>query len=155
MTKSDRELMEIFAAYDLTRCVWSAAQLVGCHHKTVQRYVAMREAGGASSARTSRPKSIDPFLAKIEEKVERSEGKVRADVVHKDLVAMGFRGSERTTRRAVATIKESWRAGQRRIYRPWIPEPGMWLQWDWGEGHASPDAVLSCSAPGLPGRSSG
>ncbi|MEO3798345.1 IS21 family transposase [Nonomuraea sp. B10E15] len=134
MTKSDRELMEIFAAYDLTKCTWSAAQLAGCHPKTVQRYVAMREAGGIAPPPTSRPKSIDPFLVKIEEKVERSGGKVRADVVHKDLLAMGFRGSERTTRRAVAAIKEAWRSGRRRVYRPWIPEPGMWLQWDWGEG---------------------
>ncbi|GAT68939.1 transposase [Planomonospora sphaerica] len=134
MTKSDAELMEIFSAYDLTGCAWSAAQLAGCDPKTVQRYVAMRDAGGVPSKRASPTRSIDPFLAKIEEKIERSGGKVRADVVHKDLVAMGFRGSERTTRRAVAAIKESWRAGRRRVYRPWIPEPGMWLQWDWGEG---------------------
>ncbi|MFI6409909.1 Mu transposase domain-containing protein [Streptomyces sp. NPDC050548] len=25
-------------------------------------------------------------------------------------------------------------APQRRTYRPWIPEPGRWLQFDWGEG---------------------
>jgi hypothetical protein len=29
-------------------------------------------------------------------------------------------------------VKEAWRAGRRRRYRAWIPEPGMWLQWDWG-----------------------
>lgn len=134
MAKSDAELMDIFHAYDLTGCAWSAAQLAGCDPKTVQRYIALRDAGGVPADRASRPRSIDPFLVKIEEKVERSGGKVRADVVHKDLVAMGFGGSERTTRRAVAAIKESWRAGRRRVYRPWIPEPGMWLQWDWGEG---------------------
>nr|WP_191896551.1 IS21 family transposase [Planomonospora parontospora] len=126
--------MEIFGAYDLTGCAWSAAQLAGCDAKTVQRYIAIRAAGGNPYQRSARPKSIDPFLAKIEEKVDRSNGKIRGDVVHKDLVAMGFRGSERTTRRAVAAIKEAWRAGRRRVYRPWIPEPGMWLQWDWGEG---------------------
>ncbi|WP_089303580.1 Mu transposase domain-containing protein, partial [Haloechinothrix alba] len=26
------------------------------------------------------------------------------------------------------------RAGHRRVYRPWIPEPGLWLQFDWGQG---------------------
>jgi hypothetical protein len=31
-------------------------------------------------------------------------------------------------------VKEAWRAGRRRRYRPWVPEPGMWLQWDWGDG---------------------
>jgi len=128
------ELMEIYEAYDLTRCAWSAAQLAGCDPKTVQRYVAIRAAGGNPYRAAPRPKLIDAYLPKIEEKIEASKGKIRADVVHKDLVAMGFAGSERTTRRAVAQIKAAWRAGRRRVYRPWIPEPGMWLQWDWGEG---------------------
>src|SRR5690606_27499706 len=132
--KSDAEILEIFEAYDLTGSVWSAAQLAGCAAETVQRYVALRAAGGVPEQRVRRGRSIDPFLPKIEEKVERSKGRIRADVVHRDLVAMGFTGSERTTRRAVAAIKQSWRAGNRRIYRPWVPEPGMWLQWDWGEG---------------------
>ena len=132
--KSDAEILEIFEAYDLTGSVWSAAQLAGCAAETVQRYVALRAAGGVPGQRVRRGRSIDPFLPKIEEKVERSKGRIRADVVHRDLVAMGFTGSERTTRRAVAAIKQSWRAGNRRIYRPWVPEPGMWLQWDWGEG---------------------
>src|SRR6266536_1322356 len=37
-------------------------------------------------------------------------------------------------RRAVAGAKRAWRAGRRRVYRPWVPEPGMWLQWDYGSG---------------------
>lgn len=86
-----------------------------------------------SSGRVKRPK-IDPFAEKIEELVEASESKVRADVVHERLVAMGFTGVERTTRRAVARAKQAWKAGHRRKYRPWIPEPGMWCQFDWGEG---------------------
>jgi transposase len=81
-----------------------------------------------------RPLQIDPFLAKVEELVERSAGKIRADVVHDRLVAMGYVGSPRSTRRAVAELKAAWRAGHGRVYRPWIPEPGMWLQFDWGDG---------------------
>lgn len=46
---------------------------------------------------------------------------------------MGFTGTDRTTRRAVAAVKDACRAGNRRIFRPWIPESAMWLQWDWGE----------------------
>jgi transposase len=126
--------MEIFGAFDLTRCAHSAAQLAGCDAKTVARYVSVREAGGDPFVRAARPKAIDGFLAKIEEKVDASRGKVRADVVHRSLVAMGFAGSERSTRRAVAEIKAAWRAGRRRRYRPWLPEPGMWLQFDWGAG---------------------
>src|SRR6266545_4840306 len=126
--------MEIFEAFDLTRCSWSAAQLAGCDAKTVARYVAMREAGGDPFTPTARPKAIDPFLAKVEELVDRSKGKIRADKVHERLAVMGYGGSDRSTRRAVAQIKQSWRAGRRRVYRPWVTEPGMWLQFDWGEG---------------------
>jgi hypothetical protein len=25
-------------------------------------------------------------------------------------------------------------AGRRRVHRPWIPEPGMWAQWNWSTG---------------------
>lgn len=67
MTKSGREIVEIFEAYDLTGTAWSAAQLTGCDAKTAARYVA-----------------------------------IRADVAHRKLVAMGYQGSERSTRRAVA-----------------------------------------------------
>ena len=37
-------------------------------------------------------------------------------------------------RRAVATVKQSYRAGRVRVHRPWITEPGMWLQYDYGDG---------------------
>ena len=77
---------------------------------------------------------IDPFLAKVEEWVEASKGKVRADIAHDKLVALGCLGSERTTRRAVAAAKKAYRDGRRRIYRPWVPEPGMWFQFDYGTG---------------------
>ena len=77
---------------------------------------------------------VDPFLEKIEEWVDRSRGKVRADVAHEKLIALGYTGSERTTRRAVAEVKAAYRAGRRRVHRPWVTEPGMWLQYDFGDG---------------------
>ena len=134
MAKSPTEIMEILASYDLTRCAWSAAQLAGCDAKTVQRYVDLREAGLDPFRRTRRARLIDPYLEKVEELVENSHARIRADVVHDRLRAMGFEGNERTTRRAVATAKKGYRAGHRRSYRPWLPEPGKWLQFDWGDG---------------------
>src|SRR3982750_598161 len=137
VTKSDREIMEILESYDLTRCAHSAAQLAGCDAKTVRRYVALREAGGGDALLVQtapRPKLIDAFMAKVEELVDASKGKIRADKVHERLVAMGFTGTERTTRRAVRQVKLAWRAGRRRSYRPWVAEPGLWLQFDWGDG---------------------
>jgi transposase len=134
LTKSGREIMDILEAYDLTRCAYSAAALAGCDPKTVAHWVAVRDAGRDPLARVRRPRLIDDYLDKVEELVERSAGRVRADVVHERLVAMDFSGDERTTRRAVAECKQAWRDGHRRRYRPWVPEPGMWCQWDWGEG---------------------
>jgi hypothetical protein len=45
--KSDAEICEILNAYDLTHSVWSAAELVGCHPRTVKRYVRLRDGGVA------------------------------------------------------------------------------------------------------------
>jgi len=137
VTKSDREIMEILEAYDLTRCAYSAAQLSGCDPKTVRRYVALREAGGGDPltvVAAPRPKLIDSFMPKVEELIDQSRSRIRADKVHERLLAMGFTGTERTTRRAVRAAKLAWRAGRRRSFRPWIPEPGLWLQFDWADG---------------------
>ena len=75
-----------------------------------------------------RPQLIDEFLPKLEEWMDASSGKVRADVAHDKLVAMDYEGSQRTTRRAVAAVRRAWLAGNRRVHRPWIPEPGLWFQ---------------------------
>ncbi|SNR99612.1 hypothetical protein SAMN06265360_1643, partial [Haloechinothrix alba] len=99
----------------------------------MRRYVALR--GQGQPGQRARPAGlIDEFLPKLEELVERSQGKIRADVAHEKLAALGYAGSPRTTRRAVAVAKRAYRAGHRRVYRPWIPEPGLWLQFDWGQG---------------------
>src|SRR5258707_14584838 len=126
--------MEILAAYDLTGSFRDAAGLVGCDHHTVARYVRARDAGKVSSALQRRDQRIDPFREKVEEWVDASHGRVRADVAHRKLEAMGYDGSERTTRRAVAEAKAVYRAGHRRRFRPWLPEPGLWFQWDYGDG---------------------
>ena len=89
----------------------------------------MRDKGLLPDATTAleRVKLIDGFMPKIEEWVERSNGKVRGDVVFDKLVGLGFEGSVRTLRRALAGVKLNWRAGRRRVYRPWVVEPGMWV----------------------------
>jgi transposase len=138
--KDDREIMNILEAFDLTGSAHSAARLAGCDPKTVRHWVAARDRGLAVGESARRERVIDPFLAKVEEWVDRSKGQVRADVVHERLVAVGFAGDERTTRRAVAEAKARWRAGRQRTYRPWITEPGMWCQFDWGVGPLVPFA---------------
>lgn len=126
--------MKILDAYDLAGSLRDAGELAGCSPNTVKRYVERRAAAGELDRAAARPQLIDEFLPKVEEWVERSHGKVRADRAHEKLLALGYTGSERTTRRAVAKVKQSYRDGQVRVHRPWITEPGMWLQYDYGDG---------------------
>ena len=134
--KSYEEIMEILEAFALTNSYRAAGELAGCSHHTVEYWVTVRDRGLLPDGQTplERPKLIDGFMPKIEEWVERSGGKVRGDVVFDKLVVLGFEGSDRTVRRALAGVKLNWRAGRRRVYRPWVVEPGMWAQWDWGHG---------------------
>ena len=48
--KRPEEVMEILEAYDLTGSFRQAAALVGCDHKTVAHWVAVREADGWCAA---------------------------------------------------------------------------------------------------------
>jgi transposase len=133
--KSAEGIMEILEAYDHTWSFRAAAELAGCSHRTVARYVRARDTGTLAPDRPAeRPKTTDPFMDKIEEMVATSKGRVRGDVVHARLVALGYAGSERTTRRAVSKVRANFRAGRVRVFRPWVTEPGMWLQYDFGVG---------------------
>ena len=130
---SEEHVLEILEAYDLTRSYRSAAALWGWILTPCAATWRPR-AAGLSLEQLGRPGIADAFAEKIDEWVRRSNGKVRADVVHAKLVAMGYPGSERTTRRVVSALKSAYRADCHRIYRPWLPEPGLWLQWDFAEG---------------------
>ena len=140
--------MEILEAFDLTGSLRGAAQLAGCDHKTVAQWVRARDEAGGGLPVSARPRPrVDAFAQKIEEWVDRSRGKIRADAAHQRLVAMGYMGSERTTRRAVADAKRRWRAEHGRRTRPWVVEPGLWMQWDDGDGPAvaGRSTVLFCA----------
>jgi hypothetical protein len=147
--KKPEEVMEILEAYDLTGSLRGAAALAGCDHKTVAYWVRQRdEAGGVlPAAGRKRPAMEQLFAAKIDELVDRSHGQIRADAAHDKLVALGYLGSERTTRRWVAESKRRWRRRHGRRTRPWIPEPGLWMQWDYGDGPTVEDraTVLFCA----------
>ena len=133
--KTCEEVMEILEAFDLTGSLRGAAALVGCDHKTVGHWVRARDVAGGGLPVSVRPRPrVDAFAGKIDEWVDCSRAKVRADVCHQRLVAMGYVGSERTTRRAVAAAKRAWRAEHGRRTRPWVVEPGLWMQWDYGTG---------------------
>ena len=145
--KHAEEIMNILEAFDLTGCFRAAGELAGCDHHTVAHWVAARDAGTLVGVPVRRDMLIDPFLAKVEEWMEQSHGKIRADKAHEKLLAMGYAGSERTTRRAVAVVRKAWAIGHRRVHRPWVPEPGLWFQWDFGDGPvvAGESSCLFCA----------
>jgi transposase len=132
--KSAEEIMQMLEAFDLTGSLRDAGELAGCSHHTVAKAVAARDAGRLTDVAAARPQLIDELLPKLEEWMEHSKGKVRADVAHEKLIALGFTGSERTTRRAVAKVRAAYKSGRVRVHRPWVTEPGMWLQYDFGDG---------------------
>jgi hypothetical protein len=92
--KHAEEIMRILEAFDLTRSYRAAGVLAGRDHHTVAHWVARRDAGELTATTARRPQLIDEFLPKLEEWMEASNGKIRADVAHDKLVAMGYAGSE-------------------------------------------------------------
>src|SRR3990172_391158 len=103
--KDSGKVVQILEAFDLCGSYRAAGELAGCSHNTAARYVELREGGGRPEVGRRRKRLIDPHLEKGEEWVGRSRGRVRCDVCHRKLLAMGYGGSERSTRRAVAEAK--------------------------------------------------
>ena len=95
--KSAEEIMQILEAFDLTHSNRDAGELAGCSPNTVALWVTKRDAGELTAPAISRPQLIDEFLPKLEEWMEASQGKVRADVCHDKLVAMGYSGLGRNS----------------------------------------------------------
>jgi len=97
--KSREEIMFILEAFDLTRSYRDAAELAGCDHHTVAHYVGAREEGRLSAMAAPRSSIVDPTSTRSRSGWSAPGGKVRADVAHDKLVALGYTGSERTSRR--------------------------------------------------------
>ena len=55
-------------------------------------------------------------------------------MAHDKLVAMGYRGLGAHHSAGGGGGRAAYGAGHRRVYRPWVPEPGMWFQYDFGDG---------------------
>jgi hypothetical protein len=102
--KSAGEIMEILEAFDLTGSLRAAGQLAGCSHHTVAEHVAAREAGGMSDPPAARAQLIEDYLPKLEEWMEHSRGKIRANKAHAKLVALGYAGWAGESPRRVRTL---------------------------------------------------
>ena len=91
--KTDMDIMEILAAYDLIGSYRKAAELVGCDHHTVRRYVALRQTGADPTAPARRMKMIDEFMPESEELVEASHGRIGADKMAEAVALAKLRGT--------------------------------------------------------------
>jgi hypothetical protein len=126
--------VQILAAYHLTKSLRGAAERSGCSHHTVDWLVQARDAGVHPGPSPTGPGSSTRGCRRSRKWVEKSKGRILADVVRAKLMAMGYQGSDRSTRRAVSEVKEAYLRGNKRVHRPWTTEPGVWLQYDFGDG---------------------
>lgn len=127
--KSARERLDILSAVAELGSYRAAATLCGTTHKTVRRVVERRSL--PPTERPARPKNTDPLTALIAERVRATDARISAKRLLPACRAIGYAGSARNLRRAVARAKATWRR-ERRVYRPWQPVPGEHLVVDWG-----------------------
>jgi len=126
------ERLAVVNLYEELGTYRAVAAVVGCDHKTVKAWLE-RSRRGPAAAVVARGRATDPYLGLIRERVDTTQGRVKAKRLLKLLRAAGYRASLRTLQRALRVEKRSWQQRQRRIYRPWVSAPGDFLIVDWGE----------------------
>jgi hypothetical protein len=134
LVKHAGAIMRIFEAFDLVGSYRGAAELAGCDHHTVNHYAQRRDAGLAPDVGLVRARSSTTTASRWPS--SSSVQRARA-------LLMWCTGTDRTTRRAVAEAKGDYAVGRRRVSRPWIPEAGGWLQFDWRRGPSVARRVTS------------
>ena len=125
--------LDIIDAYQEVGTYRGAAALCGTTHKTVRRVVeAWRRGEHPEAPRPEQPRNIDEFRDLVAQRVDKTNGRISAKRLLPAARAKGYDGSPRNFRRLVAEVKADWRRS-RRIFRPWVPEPGQYLVIDWTE----------------------
>ena len=102
--KDGKQVTEILEAFDLTGSFRAAGALAGCSPNTVADWVDRRDRGelGDLAEPIRRERKLDVFLPKIEEWVDRSNGRIRAD------------GVPRSSRRSATTARTALCVGRSR-----------------------------------------
>jgi hypothetical protein len=98
--KSGRTQVELVALYEELGSYRAVGSLLGCDHKTVKRYVEAAGEAGQFAPELRRSRVTDDFAGVIAERVEQTGGRVTARRLMRLVRAAGYRGSERSLRRA-------------------------------------------------------
>jgi transposase len=126
------ERLAVVNLYEELGSYRAVGAVVGCDHKTVNAWLD-RNREGVSVAGVIRRRTTDPFLHLIRERLDMTDGRVRAKRLLKVLRAAGYTASLRTLQRTLRTERRRWQEQQRRVYRPCQSAPGDFLIVDWGE----------------------
>ena len=106
--KTERERMDIIAAYNDLGSFRGAATICGVDHKTVRRAVL---GPAQDSPRPARRHNFDVVADVVAARVARTSGRISAKRLLPEARAGGYIGSARNFRRLVATAKRDWRSG--------------------------------------------
>lgn len=128
--KSEREKMDMIAAYNDLGSYRGAAAVCGVDPKTVKRAVlGPPEQGGDS---TERKHNFDVVAEIVAQRVAKTSARISAKRLLPEARVAGYTGSARNFRRLVAKAKRAWRADNHRGRRPGVWAPGEVLVIDWG-----------------------
>ena len=127
--KSERERMDMIAAYNDIGSYRGAAAMCGVDHKTVKRAVLDIAARPGS---TTRRHNYDVVSDIVAERVAGTTARISAKRLLPEARVAGYTGSARNFRRLVARAKRTWRASHPRGRRPGVWAPGEVLVIDWG-----------------------
>ncbi|MHB1499215.1 MAG: IS21 family transposase [Acidimicrobiales bacterium] len=132
--KTEREDMDMVAAFNDVGSYRGAAAICGVDHKTVKRALlrAMSLATGEQPERSARQHNYDEVAGFVAERVNKTRGRMSAKRLLPEARAAGYDGSARNLRRLVAKAKRDWRSGNHRGRRPGNWAPGEVLVIDWG-----------------------
>lgn len=129
---TERERMNIVAAYNEVGTYRGAAAVCGCDPKTVRRTVQRLASGQPSPVRAERAHNYDVVSDVVARRVGSTKARISAKRLLPEARAAGYTGSARNFRRLVARAKSDWRRDHNRGRRPAVWSPGDTLVIDWG-----------------------
>jgi transposase len=128
---SEREEMDIVAAYGEVGTFRGAAEMCGTCHKTVRRVLERQSAEAAGEERPVRRRNYEEVREIVVKRVASTRARITAKRLLPEARAAGYEGSARNFRRLVSECKREWRRTQH-ARRPAVWAPGETLIIDWG-----------------------